>query len=345
MSFLFSTVFSKVLAGSMVKNIRSTVFGLIAAVGLMAATEREAKAVDYKSAVEGNEVVKGKFYPKESRFQLNLLQGGMILNQSFIDTYLYSGQAVYHFNEWHALSVDVVAGFSEDRSERACVENFYYNEERARNAGAPLSCDVKGDYDPATPSSNSEPQPSNIKDDGKWDEEKGARGPYHRKPAYMPIREIKQMFGVNYQWTPVYGKALWFMSTVGYMDFFLNAGAGIALSDYYPRQENTVCYSQYNQPSSGETTCSIKDVGTSHPNGYGKAGRPLPEAQTSPLVSLGVGSRFYLGRVPGQAKGSTAAAFVGNLELRNYTVMGSGTSGDSGLMNFFGLWGGLGMMF
>jgi aldehyde dehydrogenase (NAD+) len=345
MSFLFSTVFSKVFAGAASQSLRNTLFVAFAAMGLAIATLPKAMAADYKAAVEGNEVVKGKFYPKQSRLQLNALQGGMILNQSFINTYLYTASATYHINEWHAVSVDAFFGFSQDRDERTCVENFYFNEERAANAGAVESCDRTGATAATTPSSESEPMPSNVKDTAAWTEEKGKRGPFHRKPAYMPIREIKQMYGVNYQWTPVYGKALWFMSAVGYLDFFLNAGAGIAISDYYPRLAETSCFTKYDDATSMTKTCDIKNEGTSDPDGYGKAGRPKPEAQTSPMVSLGVGSRFYLGRVPGKNPGTTAAAFLGNLELRNYTVIGSGTSGDSGLMNFFGLWGGMGVMF
>ncbi len=347
LAFLFSTLFSKVHAGSAVKSIRNSVIALLACVGLAAAFPQQANATDYKSAVEGNEVVKGKFYPKQSRFQLNLLQGGMILNQSFIDTYMYAASVTYHINEWHAVSLDVLAGFSQDRDERKCIETFYYNEERARNAGASDACDRTNATDATTASDTGgvEPKPSNVKDDAAWSEEKKKRGPFHRKPAYMPIREIKQIYGLNYQWTPVYGKALWFMSAVGYMDFFLNAGAGVALSDYYPRQTTTKCYVVYNQPGSGEKDCDIRDEGTSDANGFGKAARPLPEQQTSPVVSFGLGSRFYLGRIPGHSANTTAASFLANLELRNYTVIGSAPSGDSGIMNFFGLWGGLGMMF
>lgn len=345
LGFLFTTVFSKVFAGSAVANLRHTLFALLCAFGLTFGLNNKVQAADYKSAVEGNEVVKGKFYPKQSRFQVNLLQGGMILNQSFIDTFLYSAQATYHINEWHAISIDALVGFSVDRDERDCVENFYYDTERATNAGAKEFCDRKNEQPATTSSSDDEPMPTRIKDQASWTTEKSQRGPFQRKPAYMGIREIKQMFGVNYQWTPVYGKALWFMSGVGYMDFFLNGGAGIAISDYYPRQTSTLCYATYNQPSSGEATCDIKTQGTSNPNGFGKAGRPKPEQQVSPAIALGMGSRFYLGRVPGRSANTTAAAFLANLELRNYTVVGSAPAGDSGLMNFFGLWGGLGMMF
>jgi acyl-CoA reductase-like NAD-dependent aldehyde dehydrogenase len=348
MSFLFSTVFSKVF-GSMGRNVRQTLFALLVAAGLSVALPFEARA-DYQSSVEGNEVVKGKFYPKQGRIQLNLLQGGSILNQSFVDTYLYTAQATYHINEWHAISVDFHMGFNIDRDERKCVENFYYRESRsaaARQADGldpSQNCDPDNVTDPTKPGTN-ETRPIDVEDGKAWTDEQAARGPYQRKPAYMPIREIKQMYGLNYQWTPVYGKALWFLSAVGYLDFFMNAGAGIAMSDYYPRQSQTICYSQATNPGSEVTSCDIKAVGTSHPKGYGKRGRPVAESQTSPLVSFGLGSRFYMGRVPGRNPDSSVALFLGNLELRNYTVVGSAPSGDSGMMNFFALWGGLGMAF
>jgi hypothetical protein len=164
----------------------------------------------------------------------------------------------------------------------------------------------------------------------------------------MPIREIKQVFGVNYQWTPVYGKALWFLSAVGYIDFFSTVGLGVAMSDFYPRKETTLCQSSDHTtnddgvPTSTSNQCDIKTEGTSERDGTGEAARPQPEAQSSPTLSLGIGSRFYLGRIEGRNGG---LAFLGNLELRNFSVFGSDPNNDAAFMNFFALWGGAGILF
>jgi|GEM_PF-431872 len=337
--FLFNTVYPRTLnvmgqsAGkSVVKAARALgVAGIALLAGLtsLAATSIVAPSTahaDYKKAVEGNDVVKGKFYPKAGRFQLNV-GGGAILNQSFIDTYVGMASVTYHLSEWHAVSVEGFAGFSSDRNERTCVENFYADTKRAQQYGdgvgpCPTVADTSKDNasTPADPALDAAANPGNdktIADDQK------KTLPLARKPAYMAIRKVNAMGIVNYQWTPVYGKALWFLSAVGYLDLYANFGLGIAMSDYSPKVDTFV-------NAKGETK-AVTD-GVTNPDQYGLEGRPPVESQTSPVVSLGLGSRFFF-----------AKYFMANVDLRNVTIVAK--TGESSFMNFFAIWGGMGVIF
>lgn len=267
-------------------------------------------ADSYEKAVEGNEVVKSKLYPRAGRFQLNVPQGGLVLNSSFVNTYFVNGGMTYHFNEWHALNIGVFYGINSDRDERKCVENFYFETKEAskedvrQGLAGNETCSDDPNKDPRAGATAETPNSA------------AKKGPYHRKPAYMPIREISMMFDVNYQYTPVYGKALWFLSSVGYLDLYGTVGAGLAMSKYYPLKTTT---------NSGR---DIKNEGTDNLNETGIAGRPPAEQQTSPLFSLGVGNRFFF-----------AKHFLVNLEVRNFTILSSTTS------NFYTFTGGTGVMF
>jgi outer membrane beta-barrel protein len=311
--FLFNTVYPRTL------NMMAFAATLCALFGMILGLFSNSAQADYRKAVEGNEVVKGKFYPKSGRFELGV-GGGAILNQSFINTFLVSASATYHLSDWHALSIEGFYGMSQDRGERTAVESFYRDTKRASAYGE----------DNPNPSKDNAKTPRNQQADDaaypnanadaatKQDLEKHL--PLERKPAYMPIRQINTMAMMNYQWTPVYGKALWFLSAVGYLDLFANFGLGVAMSDYTPLK-NTI-------GNTGKATLE----GTSEANEYGKEGRPAVQAETSPVLGLGLGSRFFF-----------AKHFMVHVNLRNFSVIAK--TGDSAFMNFFALWGGVGVMF
>ena len=328
MRFLFNTVYPRSLSFS--KNhfvnellgvsekiaTKASLVLLFLAIALSAIFSCASYA-DYKKSVDGNEVVKGKFYPRANRFQLGI-GGGGILNQSFINTYMASGYLTYHFSEWHAVSAEGFYGVSSDRNQRTCVENFYKDTVRTAAYGATTKCDPNKE-DVTTPRNDATDKEAygNEYNDQKEGLQKNA--PFERKPAYMPIRQIKSMAMLNYQWTPVYGKALWFLSSVGYMDLFANVGVGVAMSDYYPLQDTLV---------SGELAIE----GTANPNEYGIEGRPVPESQTSPTMSLGIGTRFFF-----------LKHMLVDVNLRNFTVLAQ--TGQSSFMNFIAMWGGVGVLF
>jgi outer membrane beta-barrel protein len=325
--FLFNSVFPQTLnltARKVAQAAKNTLLWLVFAAAALSGLASQNAYADYKKAVEGNDVVKGKFYPKAGRFQLNV-GGGGILNQSFIDTYLIQVGATYHLNEWHALNVEGFFGISKDQTARTCVENFYADTERSKRydpSGSPECGPVANPSKdnlntPADPAIDDEVYPPSSKPAER--EKAKTRLPLARKPAYMAIRELNNMAMLNYQWTPVYGKALWFLSAVGYLDLYANVGLGLAMSNYYPEQSTF--------PDGKPAT-----DGTINPDWYGLEGRPKPEAQTSPTIGLGFGSRFFF-----------AKHFMFNVDLRNFTIIAE--TGDSGFYNVLALYGGLGFLF
>ncbi len=283
---------------------------------------------DYRKAVEGSDVVKNKLYPREGRFQVNLLEAGVIMNQSLLDTTLVTGALTYHFSEWNALSLEGFYGLNQDKPERAALESFFWDPKRADANAATGSYQGIDPGLPFSPVDTSDLQPGS---NGLWPGDSGdpsvsaentAHKPFDRKPAYMPTRRINQMFLANYQWTPVYGKALWFLSLVGYLDFYTSLGGGLAMTTYWPLK------------NTGPSGQSINLQGVSSYGDWGPRARPTSTDQVNPVVNVGIGSRFFFWR----------HALV-NLELRNFTVFGSDASGASDIMNFFGIWGGLGILF
>lgn len=295
----------------------------------------EARA-DYRKSVEGNEVVKGKFYTKKGRVQLNG-GGGMILNQSFINTFLFGGSGTYHLDEWHAINFEFLVGKSFDKSDRVCVENFYLDTDYAarnadKNPGAAASC-PQGLPATSAPKDAAILEPGyGSPDDGTQDQKKidvnpkyyETRAPFQKNAAYMPVRELNFLGAINYQWTPVYGKSLFFLSQVVYLDFYLNAGAGLAFSNFYPLKETLVVDGK---------TVNMKDVGTTDSNQYGVEGRPQPLAQTSPMASFAFGSRFYMAR-----------RYLIDIQLKNFTIVGSDGRGGTDFSAPLSLTGGIGIL-
>lgn len=297
--FLFSTVYPKTL------NLRS--LALVFFISIVSIFNASNSFADYRKAVEGNEVVKGKLYPKSNRIEINAVQAGGILNQSYLRTYLGAFGVTYHFNEWHAVNADFLFGITSDSGERTCVENFYFKPEAAERDGGPSPCDQDDVTDPAGGSPVSETDKENS---------------FKRKPAYVPIRQLDSLVGLNYQWTPVYGKQLYFLSYVGYLDLFVNVGLGLARTTYWPLKERL---------DNGD---SIYEKGTKTRGEYGAVGRPLPVKSSSFAFDFGLGNRFFFGN-----------NFLINMELRDYTIFGDDAKGGSDWMNFVAVWGGLGMIF
>jgi outer membrane beta-barrel protein len=337
--FLFSTVFPKSMGlikeGSGVVKVALSF--LSALILMWALCSSQAAQAEYRKSVEGSEVVKSKKYPRGGRLQINALQGGGILNQSFIDTTLINLGVTYHFNEWHSVNVEGFFGINKDRNERDCVENFFYNTDRAQGyakkenkSSSPCAAESQqmspGDYDPAVNPAD-EVKPGSLSDVDYEEVKKNKNyGPYRRKPAYVPIRQVNQMFNVNYQWTPVYGKALYFLSFVGYLDFFTNIGLGLTMSNYYPIREETASGLKIGGENGGQGTDKVGE--------FGIDGRPVAESQTSPTINLGIGNRFFF-----------LKNFLVSVEVRNFTVIGGDAKGGTDIMNFFAVWGGLGVMF
>ena len=154
--------------------------------------------------------IKNRMYPKRKTFEI-AADGGAILNQSYIQSYLAHFSGTYFTSESIGWGVDFAMSFNSDKAERTCVENFY------NDPGRELDTVCAADGSPVTAADTLA---------GTTDTNMG--------PAYPPIREINYLVSANMVWNPIYGKQLFFMSGVAHFDLFVTFGGGIAMSDIYP---------------------------------------------------------------------------------------------------------------
>ncbi|MBF0440414.1 MAG: hypothetical protein HQK54_00770 [Oligoflexales bacterium] len=262
--------------------------------GLLASTA-------YKKSTEGTEVVKNKIYTKSEAFEPNL-NLGMILNQSYINTMLIDIGFNYFFSEGWGFGLDIGLGQNSDKPERACIENFY------NDPNSELSVPCGG--------------VENL--EGK------SRALYG--PAYVPIREIQNIVLANAVWNPVYGKALVLLSATAYFDLFLEFGAGIASSKFYPKEEilknGRKARGTFNEDGSQPTQKLGADKDQTF--AYGTDGRPDPQSNTNILANIAIGQKFHFGKM------FHIKAFV-----RNMTLLGTQDS----FQNLTVLFAGFGMRF
>jgi len=265
-------------------------------------------ATSFAKVTEGQEVVMNKLYPKTGRFELNG-DFGLVLNQSYVRTFLAHGSINYYFNEVWGMGLEGAFGLNSDKGERGCIENFYN--------------DPDGDIAAECASDGSPP----LRDDGGT-----SRANFG--PAYVPIRELKYLVAGNLIWNPAYGKQLIFLSATTYFDLFLSFGGGIAVSDFYPLSEQLANgrdargdFPEATAPA-GTPTPGVDPRDPDYADYIGVAGRPVPEQQMKPVVTFGFGQRYHF-----MKRASL------KIELRNYTLLGT----DSVFETFFALWGGLGV--
>lgn len=262
----------------------------------------------YQRAVETADNVKRKLYPREESFEVHA-NGGMLLNQSYINTTLLNFGFAYHYSKTWGFGLDFAMASNQDRTERFCIENFYN--------------DPNNEIGEDCPQEGAEPEINSA----------GANTKANYGPAYVPIREIQSIATLNMIWSPIYGKQLFFFNMTSYFDLYLEMGLGSASSRYFP-QRTTL---RNNRESRGE----FKEDGSqpddnplgadiSQTDSYGVAGRPDPRDENSPIINLGIGQKFHF-----------AGMFHINTSLRNITLLGSGSS----LENLFIIYVGLGVRF
>jgi outer membrane beta-barrel protein len=269
-------------------------------------------AFAYEKATEGDMVVRGKLNPKSGRVELNA-DFGLIMNQAYIDTYLLHGSINYYFSELWGFGIEGMYGINSDKGERTCIENFYNNPKRTPGPSCPDD------------TQNTPPAEGNF------------------GPAYVPIREINAIINVNGIYNPVYGKQLLLLSSVAHFDMFVTIGAGIAMSDYYPKSQTTRAdgdgrgrptrdAGSASKPGENPAAGENPTIGCTPTNGrcYGEDGRPDPIQETTPLINLGVGQKIHFSKM-----------FNIKFELRNMTLFG----GEAGFENLFAVWGGAALRF
>ncbi len=277
------------------RRLPTTAFSVLAAAMLMAGAlttsfEARAEEDDYRKAVEGEDVVRNKLFPKKGRIELNGPDVGVILNQSYVNTFLFHGGLNYYFSEVWGFGAEVALAINNDKNERNSIENFYNN---PRKSPGPQ-------YGP--------------------DDQVPAGGNYG--PAYVPIRELKYIIAGNAIWNPVYGKQIMLLRATAYFDVFVTIGGGMAFSDYYPLSTEL----RNGKPSRG----TFPESGTGGPGArpgetdadgnllYGTEGRPDVVNAANPLVNFGVGQKYHF-----------AKRFNVKAELRNYTLLGTDSGFDN----------------
>ncbi len=271
---------------------------------------------EYKKATEGRDVVMNKLYPKAERFELGLPAIGFVMNQSYVNTFLLGVDATYFLNETLGFSFVVNKGVNQDKPERSCIENFYYDP--SNEVG--IAC---GDA-------------SNLKNADKNNDQFPRFG-----PAYVPIRELQQMMFANVVWTPVYGKQLVSLGATSYFDLFLELGVGLANTTYYKKKEvlnngnlPRGVYIDPNDPANDKAKATANNNGigatVDQTGSYGDGGRPPARNESNPLLNLGLGQKFHFGKM-----------FHFKVYVRNLTLLGT----DQGFENLFALYGGIGFRF
>jgi len=256
-------------------------------------------AQDYVRAVEGKDNVRGKLFDKERRLELNGPDFGMVLNQSYIQTYLLHGGLTYYFSETWGVGAEVAMAMNSDKSERECIENFFNNPSQVP----------------------SEQCPNNVQSEPPTGGNFG--------PAYVPIRELKFLLAGNAVWSPVYGKQIMFMRSVVHFDLFVTMGGGLAMSDYYGKLTTLNNGRPARKAAPGRTGDTVTDlgIGCDDDSCRGIAGRPTPEAQATPYLNFGLGQKFHFQR-----------RFHFKVELRNMTLVGT-ESGFENLVAVWGGFG------
>ena len=139
----------------------------------------------YRKATEGQVVVLRKLFPKKHRLEINS-NFGAILNQSFVDTMMLQGGISYHFSEEWGLAIEGAMAFNTDRAERGCVETFYN--------------DFRKDKDARRKPLSGKCVTLPIGDGGDTAKDNPL---VNVGPAYMPITEIGTLVSLSAVWSPV----------------------------------------------------------------------------------------------------------------------------------------------
>ena len=221
-------------------------------------------------------------------------------------------------SESWGVGVDVTIGLNQDKGERTCIENFFYDPE---DSVGPACSAVDGDSSLL----------DGADDDGNTFPRFG--------PAYVPIREINNIIMANLIWTPVYGKQLVFLNNTSYFDLYVELGGGIALSKFYEKRDvlanGNVPRGLFTPDDTGDpdvdsaAQTANNNIGAtiSETNSYGINGRPDALDQTNLLFNFGVGQKFHFG-----------GAFHLKIYIRNQVLLGT----SQGFDNLLSIMGGAG---
>ncbi len=241
------------------------------------------EAATYRKATEGNEVVMNKLYPKKKKFEL-AADGGKVLNQSYVDSYIAHLSGTYFMSEEWGFSADLGIVINKDKIERQCIETFYND---------PKS--IIGNECAAT---------------GNPDEDLAAGSDGNYGPAYVPIRELKYLIAGNAIWNPIYGKQIIGRAATSYFDLYLSFGGGVVMSSYYPQQEILKNDKYARGIFDSKNPANNPGATPDEDYAYGTAGRPDPISKISPMICGSVGQKYHF-----------AKQFIFRIEVKNYILL------------------------
>jgi len=243
---------------------------------------------EYQRASEGTEVVLRKTYPKKARIEIEGT-GGLILNQSYINSLLFGAGANYFWSEEWGLGVEAMVASNSDKPERKCLESFYNDPENVVGAECGDGSDLTG------------------------------RANFG--PAYVPIRQTDMILGAHAIWNPVYGKQIILLRAVSHFDLYVLAGGGLAISTNWPQQTRLKGTDRASRGTFNmDTTVTTGNPGaaTSETGLYGVNGRPDAESLTSIQGTFAVGQKYHFTK-----------NLHARLELRNYLLLGTRSGFDN----------------
>jgi outer membrane beta-barrel protein len=270
----------------------------------------------YNKSTEGGDVVKNKIYPRSSKFEIDG-EAGMILNQSYINTFLIGATGNYFLDETWGFSLGVAIGINSDKAERTCIESFYYDPNDEVNS---VPCGGPALLEGADEDNDGFPRYG---------------------PAYVPIRELNYALSANLLWTPVYGKQLILLSATSYFDLFFELGLGLNSSTFYRKRDtlnnDNRARGEYYEVGEDATAAEIQEakerndgIGATvdQVNSYGLDGRPDPVDETNIALNFGVGQKFHFSKI-----------FHLKVSLRMTTLVATST----GFENLVSISGGFGL--
>ena len=265
----------------------------------------------YEKATEGSEVVMDKLYPKKRSVELDL-RLGYFLTSSYLNSFLANAALTYFWSENWGFSLEGNFVINSDKEERGCIETFYNDPNKVVTA----PCSSKG---------------GSLADDPQGDANYG--------PAYVPIRKLNYILTGNFVWNPIYGKQILLLSATNYFDMYLTFGGGVAMSDFYPERRTLLNDSTKSSRAGDFCVKAVaakkgcdpsKNPGTTDISQTGTGARPIPQAETTPLIHLAIGQRFHF-----------LKHFVLDASIEDYALIGT----EQGFDNFLVLSGGVGYRF
>ena len=143
---------------------------------------------------------------------------------------------------------------NQDKDERVCIETFYNDTSNDDVSAATGGAVCAGDYENAQSIATEDLQRGNDRFNSNvtasTQQETANMG-----PAYVPIRAKKFYAGLNFTWSPVYGKQLLFLSNTNFFDVYFTFAGGAMMSDFFASKQEFAPGQQYRQTrmSTGST--------------------------------------------------------------------------------------------